>query len=129
MSQKKVSGEKKEEEEKTIRFDSSRLTEVSDGDAEFEADLIGIYKETCEEKLPLLEEALKKEDAENSVLYSHDIKGSSANLGAEAVRKISGDMEMLARKQEYKEAHKLFPDLKQELQETYKVLEDFLVKK
>eukprot|EP01119_Soliformovum_irregulare_P003031 TRINITY_DN13314_c0_g1_i1.p1 TRINITY_DN13314_c0_g1~~TRINITY_DN13314_c0_g1_i1.p1 ORF type:complete len:124 (-),score=28.87 TRINITY_DN13314_c0_g1_i1:48-419(-) len=115
-----------EERKKEPLFDPSRLTEVSDGDKDFEADLIEIYRETCEQKLPLLEEALKSKDKDNSVLFSHDIKGSSANLGAERVRKISGDMEMNCRNEDYDKALEDFPLLNEQLQATYKVLEDFL---
>jgi len=102
------------------------LKEVSEGDKEFEQELIDLYKETCEEKLPLLETALKKLDSENSILYSHDIKGSSANIGANVVRQISEKMELFSRKGEYKEAHKLYPELKEELQKTYEVLAKYI---
>jgi len=121
-------GSKKDTETKKedLRFDSSRLNEVSEGDKEFEQDLIVLYKSTCEEKLPLLEKALRESDQKNSILFSHDTKGASASIGAEAVRKISEKMEMMSKDGEYQEALLLFPKLKAELKETYKVLEKYV---
>jgi hypothetical protein len=42
-----------------------------------------MYKTECDGKLPLLNQALSLRDKPNAVLLSHDIKGSSANIGAE----------------------------------------------
>jgi len=101
------------------RLNKKRLQDISEGDKAFEKELIDLYKETCTEKLPLLQVALENNDYDNSVLYSHDIKGSSSNIGAEAVRRISERMESLCRNREYREAYSLMPELSQELAATY----------
>jgi len=107
-------------------FDKTRLNEVSEGDLDFEREIITIYRETCDEKLPLLQIALETEDQQNSILYSHDIKGSSANIGADAVKKVSEQMEKLCKESKCKDALAFMQPLRDELQETYKVLEKYL---
>ena len=114
------------EDEKKERFDNTRLNDVSEGDKSFEQELIDIYKQSCDEKLPLLEEALQKEDEKNSVLYSHDIKGSSANIGAECIRRVAEKMEKLCRDFKYSEALALMPELRQEYELTYTVFAEYL---
>ncbi len=95
------------------------MQDISEGDRAFEKELIDLYKETCTEKLPLLREALEQHHLDNSILYSHDIKGSSSNIGAEAVRRISERMEMFCRNRQFVEAYSLLPELTQELTATY----------
>mmetsp|Transcript_18644 Transcript_18644/g.26129 ORF Transcript_18644/g.26129 Transcript_18644/m.26129 type:complete len:199 (+) Transcript_18644:148-744(+) len=114
------------EDEKKLRFDNTRLNDVSEGDKSFEKELIDIYKQTCDEKLPQLEEALQKEDEKNSVLYSHDIKGSSANIGAECIRRVAEKIEKLSRDFKYTEASALIPELRQEFELTYIVFGEYL---
>lgn len=114
------------EDEKKLRFDNTRLNDVSEGDKSFEKELIDIYKQTCDEKLPQLEEALQKEDEKNSVLYSHDIKGSSANIGAECIRRVAEKIEKLSRDFKYTEALELIPELRQEFELTYIVFGEYL---
>jgi HPt (histidine-containing phosphotransfer) domain-containing protein len=102
------------------------LNEISEGDKEFEKELIELYKEACTEKITLLEESLKEAHPDNTILYSHDIKGSSSNIGAEAVRKISERMEILCREHRYKEAYDMLQELQQELTATYSAFDLYL---
>lgn len=109
-----------------FRLNKKRLNDISEGDKDFERELIQLYQEACTEKLPFLEEALEKGHPDNSVLYSHDIKGSSSNIGAEAVRKISERMEQLCRQNRFQEAFEMLPELRQELTLTYQAFDQYL---
>jgi HPt (histidine-containing phosphotransfer) domain-containing protein len=97
-----------------VQFD--RLREVSDDDKSFAQELVVMYKQSSEENLPKLRKALIEQNKEDSVLYSHDIKGSSANLGAESAKKVSEKIEMFCRDENYAEALNLLPRLEKELQ-------------
>lgn len=108
-------------------FDKTRLTEVSEGEYVFEKELIDIFIEVCAEKLPQLEEALREGKHDESVHHSHDLKGSSSNIGAEVLRRISEKMEALCRESNYAEALTYYPQLQKEFENTRKVMEDYLV--
>lgn len=109
------------------RINLKRLQDIAEGDKDFERELIELYKEACTEKLPFLEEALEAGHPENSILYSHDIKGSSSNIGAEGVRRISERMEILTRAHRFKEAFDMIPELKLELNATYIAFDQYLL--
>jgi HPt (histidine-containing phosphotransfer) domain-containing protein len=52
-----------------------RLQESTDNDVTVLEELYKAYQQSIEERLPLLELALKNNDQKNAVLYSHDFKG------------------------------------------------------
>jgi HPt (histidine-containing phosphotransfer) domain-containing protein len=85
-----------------------------------------MYRQTCEEKFPLLETAFAEENNANSVLYSHDIKGSSANIGAESMREVSAIMEKLSRDANYKAAASYLPALRTRYEKTCEVFDEYL---
>jgi len=94
-----------------------------------EAELFEFYRANNDTKLPQLEQSLKNKKSEDSILISHDIKGSSANIGAEVVKEISEKMELHCRKGEYSEAAKYLPELKAELKELYILMDKRTEKK
>jgi histidine phosphotransfer protein HptB len=110
----------------TERFQKQTLADYSEGDHEFERDLIESYKTSIAEHLPKLEEALKTEDEKESVLHSHDIKGSSSYIGAEAVRFVSGKMEAHCKQKNMKEAAKHLQELKTEVKEVFILLDHYM---
>jgi len=115
-----------EGEAPTERFQKQTLGDYSEGDHEFERDLIESYKTSIAEHLPKLEEALKKEDEKESVLHSHDIKGSSSYIGCEVVRFLSGKMEAYCKQKNMKEAAKFLPELKKEVDEVFILLDKYM---
>ncbi|KAF2074578.1 hypothetical protein CYY_004124 [Polysphondylium violaceum] len=110
----------------TEKFDHSVLENYSEGDAEFENDLIKSYMTSVMEHLPKLEDSLKDKDSKNSILHSHDIKGSSSYIGAEVVRFISGKIEAYCKEEKLEEAEKFYIDLKSEVDKVFKILNDYL---
>ncbi|PRP81605.1 Hpt domain-containing protein [Planoprotostelium fungivorum] len=101
------------------RIIPSRLTDISGGMKEIEAELLTIYASSCQEALIELEKALKTRSIDNSVLHSHSLKSSSANLGAESVRIVSEHVETLAKQGRFEEAYAQLGHLNNELQATY----------
>eukprot|EP00026_Physarum_polycephalum_P017612 Phypoly_transcript_18889.p1 GENE.Phypoly_transcript_18889~~Phypoly_transcript_18889.p1 ORF type:complete len:167 (+),score=46.28 Phypoly_transcript_18889:138-638(+) len=118
------------------KFSPVQLQDYADGDVEMERDLIDLYKKSASDHLVELEETLTTKKGEDpnpegthpSVLHAHDIKGSSASIGTEGVRFISGKIEHLCRKRELDEAANLLPDLKEELKIAYKLLDDYVAR-
>jgi len=107
------------------RFESWRLRDVSEGDRDFEKDLIDMFRSTTEEKLPSLADVLANQNKEESVLLSHDIKGSSSNIGAELLRLVAERMEHLSRADKFSEALECFPQLRKALTDTNEVFDKY----
>eukprot|EP01116_Phalansterium_solitarium_P018653 TRINITY_DN501_c0_g1_i4.p1 TRINITY_DN501_c0_g1~~TRINITY_DN501_c0_g1_i4.p1 ORF type:complete len:139 (+),score=15.40 TRINITY_DN501_c0_g1_i4:113-529(+) len=105
------------------RFDRSRLKEVSDGDTAFELELLEMWKSNIIEKIPLIRSKLELKDLDDAVLYSHEIKGACANVGAEGVREFCRQLEAFANQSKWDEGIKLLPDLKAEFEQTLRVME------
>jgi HPt (histidine-containing phosphotransfer) domain-containing protein len=101
---------------------SNRLIEITDGDMEFALELAIAFRDTSKKTIVDLEKALKDKDEKNSILWSHDLKGSSASVGAERCRKIAAEMEALSKDKKYEEILELLPKLKETLEETYTAL-------
>jgi len=115
-----------EGDQPTERFQKQTLADYSEGDHEFERDLIESYKTSIEEHLPKLDEALKTEDEKESILHSHDIKGSSSYIGCEVVRYVSGKMEGYCKQKNMREAAKYLPELKKEVKEVFILLDKYM---
>jgi len=110
----------------TDRFQQQTLADYTEGDHEFERELIETYKTSVLEHLPKLGLSLEAEDEKESILHSHDIKGSSSYIGAEAVRFVSGKMEAYCKENDMKEAYKHYPELQKEVEEIIKILDNYM---
>ncbi|EGC31102.1 hypothetical protein DICPUDRAFT_92856 [Dictyostelium purpureum] len=110
----------------TDRFIQSVLLDYSEGDHEFERELITSYITSVEEHLPELSKAFEDKNTKDAILHSHDIKGSSSYIGAEAVRYLSGKIEAYCKFDQLQEAESFFPELKTEVEEVIKVLNDYM---
>eukprot|EP01133_Synstelium_polycarpum_P007312 gene7312-8509_t len=110
----------------TIRFQQSVLADYSEGDHEFEEELITSYKTSVAEHLPKLHISLAKGDDKESILHSHDIKGSSSYIGAEAVRFVSGKMEAYCKENQLDKAEGCLPELEKEVSRLFKMLDKYM---
>ncbi len=81
---------------RTPPVDLSRVQETADGDTEFEKELFAIYSEDTELRLNELSDRIGAGDVDGIRLAAHTVKGSSANVGAESMRAIAGELEALA---------------------------------
>jgi len=123
------------------KFNLEQLRQISEGDHEFEDDLMEAYKSELESLFVQLEPGLKEAITHNCSLanktepqlknlhddcvrLAHDIKGSSANVGAEGVREVGRVMEELARAGQYSQVLALLPKVRQEFEEFCKIWED-----
>ncbi len=69
---------------------------VSDGDAEFELELITQFLSDSAERVNALRTAASEADRAAICEEAHRLKGSSANIGAEGLRDIAGQVEIAA---------------------------------
>lgn len=69
--------------------DLERIKETSDGDTEFEIELIEMYLEDAKENVDLIKKALDTQNSDELKHAAHTLKGSSANIGAIATEKAA----------------------------------------
>jgi len=91
----------------------AQLRDISGGDVNFERELIDLYRGDFENTIVNLTRSLTIREQEVCTRLSHDIKGSSANIGAEGVRRIAEQMEIFCRSGNYDDALRLVPNLRQ----------------
>ena len=74
-----------------------RIQETSDGDLEFEQELIEMFIEDAQEHLSVLKTQIAEGDVEMVRRSAHTLKGSSSNIGATKMQDMSYQMEILAK--------------------------------
>lgn len=96
-------------------IDMDRINDAADGDVEFLRELVGVYLEDASEKLNELQQAIERSDAHRLGRTAHQLKGSSANMGAIHVSQIAKEIEMLGKANNIAGAKVLVEGLKVEL--------------
>eukprot|EP01099_Mayorella_cantabrigiensis_P001435 TRINITY_DN1624_c0_g1_i1.p1 TRINITY_DN1624_c0_g1~~TRINITY_DN1624_c0_g1_i1.p1 ORF type:complete len:146 (+),score=33.98 TRINITY_DN1624_c0_g1_i1:97-534(+) len=110
------------------RLNQTQLKNVTDGEAEFESELLTLYKEDLESSIIKLEKALLTQNTKDSIHYSHDIKGSSGNIGADYIREIARTMEETCKLGRLDEAVLYLEQLKEEAKQIYSIIDSHLNK-
>lgn len=75
--------------------DLRRMQELSDGDREFEHEVLEAYLQDCEERLARLATAVPQGDLSSVRRDAHTIKGASGNVGTTRLQDIARDLEHL----------------------------------
>lgn len=81
----------------TPPMDFARLAEITEGDADFERQLLSTFLRDLEEKIEVLEEAIAGHDFGAVILEAHNLKGAATNMGALPLRVATEQCEMAAR--------------------------------
>ena len=83
--------------ERAAIFDVDGLLERIGGDREFLQLFVVKYIESTTDLMAALEQGIRQGDGGAVHLQSHSIKGAAASIGAEAMRSIAAEMEVLAK--------------------------------
>lgn len=94
--------------------DMERLREASMGDRDFEQILLAAFVEEAEIQCREIAEAVRNGSQEALTSAAHSLKGSSANVGAEEVRRICAVLERLDPQADTDGARILAADLEME---------------
>ena len=78
-------------------LDRKQLLEVTDGDAQFEQELLGTYRASATGTLGRLRTALAAGELTQVIREAHALKGASLNVGASALGECAGAIERAAR--------------------------------
>ncbi len=96
--------------------DLTRIQDTAAGDTEFEKELLTMYTEDTEFRLNELSDRIASGDATGVRQTAHTIKGSSANVGAGAMRIIAGELEALGVSGDLAAAREILGRLKTEFE-------------
>jgi len=110
----------------TAVVDISRIQETSDGDHEFEVELIEMYIEDVQLHVDTLTTALAESDTAEIKTVSHTLKGSSANIGATGMQNCALEMELVASDGDMSKAKDLMEKLKATFVETQAFYNDYM---
>lgn len=78
-------------------LDREHLLEMTDGDMEFEHELLATYRASARNILARLKTALNSGSSTQIMREAHALKGASFNVGATAMGKCAGAIEEAAR--------------------------------
>lgn len=82
-----------------LHIDWQSLQKLSEGNAEFEVELLKIFVQDSGEHLRLLEKAIADSRFDDIEQIAHHLKGASANVGAFVVQDAANQLEQQARRQ------------------------------
>ncbi len=96
----------------TLDFiDWEHLHHLSDGDADFEMELLQMFAEDAQIHLVDIRSAIENSDYSQVSREAHYIKGASANVGAEILREKAEELEQQAHQNQIADAPKLLSEL------------------
>ena len=107
----------------TLAIDWNQLSQLSEGNREFEVELIKLFFVETKTLLTLLADAIALKDMYQVEHIGHQIKGSSGNIGFRAMSQIAGQLEQQARQQNLNLASSLLQALTQWILEIQNFLE------
>lgn len=96
-----------------LAIDWNQLTQLSEGNREFEMELIKLFFVETKTLLTLLADAIALQDIRQVEYIGHQLKGSSGNMGFRAMSQIADQLEQQARQQNLSLASSLFQELTQ----------------
>eukprot|EP01121_Diplochlamys_sp_Union-15-3_P009673 TRINITY_DN2640_c0_g1_i2.p1 TRINITY_DN2640_c0_g1~~TRINITY_DN2640_c0_g1_i2.p1 ORF type:complete len:121 (+),score=15.93 TRINITY_DN2640_c0_g1_i2:102-464(+) len=104
------------------RFSKKTLQATTEGEVDFEKELINAYFTSVKKEGEAYKEALSKDDAENARTYIHAIKSASIYIGAQRVADMASFLEYLCASNNLTEARKYTFDFFFELDEVVHLL-------
>lgn len=87
-------------------LDRNHLLELTDGDAQFEHELLDTYRASVENILARLRDGLSSGDLTQVMREAHALKGASLNVGAAAMGQCAAAIEAAGRDGDLATAHR-----------------------
>ena len=109
-------------------FKKELLAERLMGDENILKEILDIFIEESGMQIESLKGHIEKKDLEKIKMQAHTIKGASANIGGEVLRRTAFEMEEAADKGDFAEIASLMPELEEQYIALRKVLEEEIKK-
>lgn len=94
-----------------LAIDWNQLTQLSEGNREFEMELMKLFFVETKTLLTLLADSIALQDIRQVEYIGHQLKGSSGNMGFRAMSQIADQLEQQARQQNLSLASSLLQEL------------------
>ena len=92
-------------------IDWRSLQLLSDGDRQFERELLSMYVNDTRSRLSELGDAVMAQDAQQVMKLAHYIKGASGNVGIKSLHSCAASLEAQARKGDLAPSQKLLAEM------------------
>ena len=109
-----------------IVFNAADLMQRLMGDAEMACSISRSFVEEATRRVTDLENALARSDVPTAMRHAHSLKGSSANLGAQALRETTAGIEDLLKSGQVAEAIARLPEINGRFEELKRALDCYL---
>lgn len=110
------------QQESVVRsVDLARLELITEGDRDLRAQLVEIFRKDSRLRLLELSEALESKDGEGALRLAHTLKGSAANMGAEAMAAALAKMELALKNAKEMEAKEAMKEASSAFEETARI--------
>jgi len=109
-----------------MAIDLEYLSQLSDGDREFEAELLSVYLEDTASHLAALEEAVAAGNVESIEREAHHIKGASGNVGALGMHILTAELESLGKQKTKAGADRLTLKLRAEFEAVQSFIQAYI---
>ena len=95
-------------------LDVAQMELVTDGDPEFCAEIIEVWRDTVRDDLQSLSKAIRERD-DSTVRIAHNVKGAAANIGLLRVADVAAGLEVECRHGAFGQAAALMVALEEEV--------------
>jgi signal transduction histidine kinase/DNA-binding response OmpR family regulator/HPt (histidine-containing phosphotransfer) domain-containing protein len=97
-------------------IDLASLTKRCMGNRKIAAKALGKFDNSVPQDVTLLDESIRRKDAKAAAAAAHKLKGAAANLSAEGIRRISAELESLAKADAFSQAEASLSQLHAEVE-------------
>ena len=98
-----------------LPIDVEHLHQISEGDTEFELELLQVFVEDTQEHIAKARLAISLQDYQLLSREAHHMKGSSGNVGSHAMQALAHELENLSKQQSIEQTDAILVQLEQQL--------------
>lgn len=102
------------------------IQDVSDGDKDFERELVDLFFAHMDEHIMALESLIEEHDLEGVKFEAHSIKGASANIGADRMQELAMRIEAMGAEDKMETAAEALAELKRRFEQVRRFLEGYV---
>ena len=110
-------------------IDLVQLNQISEGDIEFEIEVLQVYVEDVLQRITIIREAIALSDRPQIMAEAHHIKGSSSNVGAIPIKALAVQLEDLHPEQYSDSMLEITDDMRENLKAVELFITELLSKK
>lgn len=106
------------------RIDWSYLQEISDGDQDFERELLQQFVQTIAPQIKSLKTAIASQDFQQTESIAHYIKGSSVSVGIQSLESLTSELERQGHSQKFDQANQLLAKIEETFSRVKALIDD-----